>query len=527
MKRILPILILAMLPVFRMMADVRTAVSDLQYTLLMADYRYFDTLNVDHLAETAIRSMLKELDPHTTYLTADEVKAMNEDLGGNFEGIGVRYQMERDTLLVISTVIGGPSEKVGIQAGDRIILVNDTTIAGVKMTTKDIQKRLRGAKGTKVKVSVMRDNEMIDFHITRDKIPVYSIDASYMVDKSVGYIKISRFATTTADELIKAMDELKAQGMTDLIIDLQGNGGGYLQIAVDMASEFLDHNNLVVYTEGLKDPRKNSFAKKHRPFGGRLVVLIDEESASASEIFTGAMQDWDRAVVVGRRSFGKGLVQMPVELPSGAMIRLTIAQYYTPCGRCIQKPYVKGEKDDYAKDIRQRYDRGEFFSADSIHFADSLIYHTNGGRKVYGGGGIMPDVFVPLDTTKISKTHRSLIARGTLNRFVLDYFRNNQKSLHRKYKDFESFNRSFTVSDHIMNDLFDAARKDSITISDTTFTASDIDLIKLQFKAYIANDMYENGSYSRIMNTRQNTFKAALDLILDEKRYSEILNNNR
>ena len=503
-------------------ADIRTAVTDLQYSLMMIDYCYVDTVNAEKLAEEGIRAMLKELDPHSTYMTADEMKAMNEGLGGNFEGIGVRYQMERDTLLVISTVVGGPSEKVGIMAGDRIILVNDTLIAGVKMTTNDIQKRLRGNKGTVVKVSVMRDSEMIDFNITRDKIPVYSVDASYMATPSVGYIKISRFAQTTPEELKKAMSELQEQGMTDLIIDLQGNGGGYLQSAADMAEIFLDRGNLIVYTEGRKETRKEHVGRDHRQFDGKLVVMINEESASSSEIFTGAMQDWDRAVVVGRRSFGKGLVQRPVELPGGAMVRLTIAHYFTPSGRDIQKPYRKGGKEDYGKDLKERYDRGEFFSADSIHLSDSLIFRTNGNRIVYGGGGIMPDVFVPLDTTKLNKTHRSLIAKGTYNHFILDYFKANQKTLKRKYKTFEAFNEGFEITEAMIDELCEAGRKDSVTI-DSADISDGKELLKMQLKANLANDLFEQGAYTRIMNNRINTYKTALDIITDDRRYNEIL----
>lgn len=504
-------------------ADIRSAVGDLQYTIMMIDYGYVDTVNVNKLAEEGIRAMLKQLDPHSTYLTADEMKAMNEDLGGNFDGIGIQYQMERDTLLVIQTIVGGPSEKVGIMAGDQVIFVNDTLIAGKKLSTRDIQKKLRGPKGTVVKVSVQRGNEKIDFNITRDKIPVHSIDASYMAAPGVGYIKISRFAQTTPDELRTAMSDLEKLGMQDVIIDLQSNGGGYLQSAVDMAEMFLDKDKLIVYTQGRNDSRKEFRSRKGHPFSGRVVVMLNEESASSSEIFAGALQDHDRAVIVGRRSFGKGLVQRPVELPGGAMIRLTIAHYYTPCGRCIQKPFERGGKEDYSLDIKQRYDKGEFFSADSIHFADSLQYHTSGGRTVYGGGGIMPDVFVPLDTTRINKTHRALIAKGTYNHFVLDYFRQHQKALKRKYKTFDEFNQKFIITDQMISDLIEAGRKDSVTIDSLHTLPSATDMLKLQIKANLANDLFETGSYMRIMNTSINTYQKALDIITNEKRYREHL----
>ena len=507
-------------------ADVRSAIGDLQNAVLWTDYFYVDSVDANQLAADAIKGMLKELDPHSIYLTLDEVKSMNEGLGGNFEGIGVRYQMENDTLLVINTVIGGPSEKVGIMAGDRIIAVNDTAIAGVKMSNKDIQSRLRGPKGTHVKVTVLREKEKINFNVKRDKIPVFSIDATYMVNEDVGYIKISRFAATTNEEFKEAMSKLEKQGMQHLIIDLQGNGGGYLESATQLASHFLNYGNMIVYTEGRREKRKEHYANLKNPFKGRLVVLIDEESASASEILTGAMQDWDRAVVVGRRSFGKGLVQRPIELPSGAMIRLTIAHYYTPSGRCIQKPFKKGASDAYKRDLNERYKRGEYLSADSIHQNDSLIYTTNGGRTVYGGGGIMPDIFVPLDTTRLTPTHRSLIAKGSVNRYVLDYFKANQKKLSKKYKTFPEYNAGFEVSQEMLDRLYAFGQEDSIKIDSTDLEKSQ-DLLKLQIKASLAADLYEQGTYNQIMNSRQNTFKAAVELITDPNRYNFYLNQGK
>jgi len=503
-------------------ADVRTSISDLQNALLYTDYFYVDSVKTEKLAEDAIRGMLKGLDPHSTYLTSDEVKNMNEGLGGNFEGIGVRYQMEHDTLLIINTVVGGPSEKLGVLAGDRIIAVNDTAIAGVEMTNKEVQRRLRGPKGTLVKVTILREGEKIDFNIIRDKIPVYSVDAFYMATPTIGYIKVSRFALTTPSEVESAMKELTQKGMQSLIIDLQGNGGGYLESAVQLSSLFLNKNEMVVYTEGRREPRKNHYATRDDPFKGKLVVLIDEESASSSEIFTGAIQDWDRGVVVGRRSFGKGLVQRPIELPSGAMIRLTIAHYYTPSGRCIQKPYTKGENEDYRKDLLTRYRNGEFTSVDSIHLPDSLKFHTHGRRIVYGGGAIMPDVFVPLDTTKMTHSHRNLIAKGHFHRYVLDYFKEHQKKLHSTYKDFDEFDKGFEVSDKMVDDLCASAQKDSVKIVKEEIENS-LSIIKMQLKANIATDLFEQGSFSRIMNRRSNTYKTAIDLLSDQKRYQSIL----
>jgi carboxyl-terminal processing protease len=504
------------------LADRRTAITDVQNALLYTEYFYVDSVKSDKLAEDAIRGMLKALDPHSTYLTQDEVKHMNEGLGGNFEGIGVRYQMEKDTLLVISTVVGGPSEKQGILAGDHIVAVNDTSIAGQKMTNKEIQRRLRGPKGSPVKITVLREGERIDFVLTRDLIPVYSVDASYMATPDVGYIRIARFAQTTPIEVEDAMRKLSKEGMENLIIDLQGNGGGYLESAVQLASLFLEKGQMIVYTSGRREPKRVHNATREDAFKGRLVVLIDEESASSSEIFTGAIQDWDRGVIVGRRSFGKGLVQRPIELPSGAMIRLTIARYFTPSGRCIQKPFTKGEGDNYHKDLMTRYKKGEFVSADSIHLEDSLMYSTFGKRIVYGGGGIMPDIFVPLDTTKITKTHRDLMAKGTINRWILAYFKENQKSLHASYESFESFNKGFNISDTDIENLCEMGKKDNINIDANDMEKSDY-LLKLQLKAYLANDLYEQGAYNRIMNQRVPAFKEAVSIISDEDRYYKYL----
>ena len=525
MKNILCSIALSLLGLTSANADIRTAVSDLQNALLYTDYFYVDTVKTEKLAADAIKGMLKELDPHSTYLTRDEVKNMNEGLGGNFEGIGVRYQMENDTLLVISTVVGGPSEKQGIMAGDRIIAVNDSSIAGQHMNNKEIQRRLRGPKGTGVKISVLREQDVIDFDITRDKIPVYSVDAAYMATPQTGYIRVARFALTTPAEVETAIKDLESKGMQNIIIDLQGNGGGYLESAVQLASLFLNYGEMVVYTQGRREPRRVHNANRTNPFRGRMVVMIDEESASSSEIFTGAIQDWDRGVIIGRRSFGKGLVQRPIELPSGAMIRLTIAHYFTPSGRCIQKPFTKGEGEDYYKDIITRFKRGEFLSADSIQLHDSLKYFTNGNRVVYGGGGIMPDVFVPLDTTRINKTHRNLMAKGIINKWTISYFKEHQKKLHNDYDTFEKFDQAFTISDEQIAELCKIANKDSVTIDSLDLEKSK-DLLKMQLKAYIANDLYELGSYNRIMNKRAKAFQEALRIISSEEEYNHYLNKN-
>ena len=391
---------------------------------------YVDKVDEDKLVEEAIIKMLAQLDPHSTYSDAEEVKKMNEPLQGNFEGIGVQFQMIEDTLLVVQPVSNGPSEKVGILAGDRIIAVNDSAIAGVKMSTEDIMKRLRGPKGSKVNLTIVRRGvqDPLVFTVKRDKIPILSLDASYMIQPKIGYIRINRFGATTAEEFKKAMKDLQKQGMKDLILDLQGNGGGYLNAAIDLANEFLGQKELIVYTEGRTAQRSEFFAKGNGEFrDGRLIVLVDEYTASASEIVSGAVQDWDRGIIVGRRSFGKGLVQRPIDLPDGSMIRLTIARYYTPAGRCIQKPY--DSSTDYNKDLIDRFNHGELMNADSIHFPDSLKVQTKKlKRTVYGGGGIMPDYFVPIDTTLYTDYHRKLVGKGVIIKFTMKFIEDHARN---------------------------------------------------------------------------------------------------
>lgn len=397
---------------------------------------YVDSVDEKKLVEDGIRGMLEKLDPHSSYSTPKEVKEMNEPLQGSFEGIGVQFNMAEDTLLVIQPITNGPSEKVGIMAGDRIVAVNDTAIAGVKMSREEIMRRLRGKKGTKVKLTIVRRDVpgKIDFTVKRDKIPVKSIDAVYMIRPGVGYIRIGNFGATTYDEFMQGMTKLQEEGMKSLILDLQDNGGGYLQSAVQIANEFLPKGDLIVYTDGRATRRMEYKAQGNGHFlDGRVVVLVNEFSASASEIVTGALQDQDRGLVVGRRSFGKGLVQRPLDMPDGSMIRLTIAHYYTPSGRCIQKPYKKGDKEDYAMDLDKRLKHGELTNPDSIHFADSLkCYTLRKHRTVYGGGGIMPDHFVPLDTMKYTKLHRQLVAKSIVINQNLKYIDANRKQLRRR-----------------------------------------------------------------------------------------------
>lgn len=535
MKKLLFIVLLGVftLPVFAQTTS-RMAMRKLNLAEYAISQLYVDSVNENSLVESAIVKMLSQLDPHSTYSNPDEVKEMNEPLQGNFDGIGVQFQMMEDTLLVIQPVSGGPSEKVGILAGDRIIAVNDSAIAGVKLSTEDIMKRLRGPKGTKVDLTVLRREvkDLLHFTVKRDKIPLYSLDAAYMIEPGIGYIRVSRFAMTTGKEFLEAMQKLQAKGMVDLILDLQGNGGGYLNAAIDLANEFLGPRELIVYTEGRAEKRSNFFAKGNGHFlQGRLVLLVDEYSASASEIVAGAMQDWDRAVIVRRRSFGKGLVQRPIDLPDGSMIRLTVARYYTPSGRSIQKPYTKSAKDggnavevdfeQYRSDLIVRYNNGELMHADSIHFPDSLKYTTKRlGRTVYGGGGIMPDYFVPMDTTSYTKLHRNLVAKGVINKTSSVYIDTHRKDLQRRFKEFNAFNAGYQVGNDVLDILKEEAEKAKVDLTDEEYQQS-LPLIRTQLKALMARDLWDISEYYQVINTANESVKQALRVLNND--YDRIL----
>lgn len=465
---------------------------------------YVDSVDEKKLVEDGIRGMLEKLDPHSSYSTPKEVKEMNEPLQGSFEGIGVQFNMAEDTLLVIQPITNGPSEKVGIMAGDRIVAVNDTAIAGVKMSREEIMRRLRGKKGTKVKLTIVRRDVpgKIDFTVKRDKIPVKSIDAVYMIRPGVGYIRIGNFGATTYDEFMQGMTKLQEEGMKSLILDLQDNGGGYLQSAVQIANEFLPKGDLIVYTDGRAARRMEYKAQGNGHFlDGRVVVLVNEFSASASEIVTGALQDQDRGLVVGRRSFGKGLVQRPLDMPDGSMIRLTIAHYYTPSGRCIQKPYKKGDKEDYAMDLDKRLKHGELTNPDSIHFADSLkCYTLRKHRTVYGGGGIMPDYFVPLDTMKYTKLHRQLVAKSIVINQNLKYIDNNRKQLRRQYPTFGDFNARYEVPQSLVDKMLEEGEKQKIKPKDDDELQRTLPYLKQQIKALVARDLWDMTEYFQVMN---------------------------
>lgn len=498
----------------------------LQMALYAISNLYVDSTSETKLVEDAIVGMLEKLDPHSNYMDPEETKEMTEPLQGNFDGIGIQFNMLTDTLYVIQVISGGPSEKVGLMAGDRIIMVNDTLIAGVKMKNTDIMKRLRGPKGTEVRVKVQRNNapELIEFKIIRGKIPVFSLDAAYMADKTTGYIRLNRFAASSADEVREAVEKLKAQGMKNLIFDLQGNGGGYLNIAIEIADEFLDKDKLIVYTEGNKQPREEAKSTAGGNFqDGRVVIMVDETSASASEILSGALQDWDRGVVVGRRTFGKGLVQKPLPLPDGSMIRLTVSRYYTPTGRSIQKPYTNGDQDLYNHDLIDRYNRGELMSADSIHFPDSMKYKTlQTERIVYGGGGIMPDIFIPVDTSRYSDYHRKVLASGAINRSAMNYLDKNRSELTKKYPKFSQYKQGFKVTEDMMQDLIALAKEEKVEFNEEQYNLSK-SLMMAQVKALIARDLYEMSEYFQIMNDEIPSYKEALRIINDEEAYNKEL----
>lgn len=491
---------------------------------------YVDTVNESKLVEDAIKGMLEGLDPHSQYSNPEETRELNEPLTGNFSGIGISFNMNQDTLYVIQTVSGGPSERVGILAGDRIVAVNDTVIAGVGMKNSDIMKRLRGPKGTEVNVKVLRRNagvpENIDFTITRADIPIYSVDAAYMVDPKTGYIRINKFAAETAKEVRKALTDLKKQGMEQLILDLVDNGGGYLNASVDLLSELLAPGKLAVYTQGTNSSRQDNLTSPagFKPLfsDGRLVVMTNQYSASASEITSGAIQDWDRGLVVGRRTFGKGLVQRPVPFPDGSMIRLTVAHYYTPSGRDIQKPYKKGDQKAYQDDILERYNNGELMHADSIKYVDSLKVSTlRLKRPIYGGGGISPDKFVPLDTTEFTKYYRNVVAKGVINRFAISFVDKHRKEIKKKFPTDNEFVEGFEITPEILNSLYDMAKADDVEYDEEQARTS-APLFSMILKALIGRDIYDNSTYFKVYNLHDPIFKEALRLINSEE-YDKLL----
>ena len=479
------------------------------------DQFYLEDVDKDELAELAIKSVLKDLDPHSVYISKEEVAEMNEPLVGNFEGVGIQFNILNDSILVVATIAGGPSEKVGVLAGDRIVMIDGEIVAGIGITNKGVVDRLRGAKDTEVGVEIKRIDvkKTLDFKIVRDKIPIFSIDAAYMVNDYIGYIKVNRFAAKTPQEFVEALDKLEEQGMTNLVLDLQGNSGGYLNAAFKMTDEILGHHKLIVYTEGKNSPRNEMKATAYGHYeNGNIVVLIDQYSASASEIMSGAIQDWDRGLIIGRRSFGKGLVQRPLPLPDGGQIRLTIANYYTPSGRFIQKPYTDGV-DSYRKDLANRFSSGELTDSLIQELPDSLKFETKNGRIVYGGGGITPDIYVPLDTSFTTEFYAQTLRKGLINKFTLSYVNQNRKALVEYYPNVETFDQTFMADEEFLAEFLEYCAKEEIDI-DKDQVAKSSKVLGLQLKGLIARNLFSGEAYYYVVNKEMNqSFITAVEAI--------------
>lgn len=490
---------------------------------------YVDTLDMSAIAEKAIITTLKQLDPHSSYIPKKDVEKANEPLEGSFEGVGLTFQMFKDTILVIAPVPGGPSDRVGIMAGDKIIQVDGEDAFGEEITNQWVMDHLRGKKGTEVMVGISRNgaNGLLEFNITRDKIPLNSMDAYFMLDDETGYIKLNRFARNSLDEFREAVAELKSEGMKNLVFDLRGNSGGYLGTAMTISDEFLSAGKSIVYTEGVHSPRQDLNATKEGEFEeGKLIVLINEGSASASEIVAGAMQDWDRGVIIGRRSFGKGLVQRPFRLPDGSVVRLTIARYYTPSGRSIQKPYDNGT-EEYYKDFANRYKHGELMNADSIEFPDSLKYETNKGRTVYGGGGIMPDIFIGFDSLRYNELNASLIRKGVYNGYVNEYMDDKRRYLKKNFSELDLFINKFNLSEDEFDNFIAKATEEEIDIEDEQLNLN-VDFIKLQIKALIARNLFDTGSYYKVLWPEDRVINKALEVLKEDmvyETYGQLLKN--
>jgi len=484
--------------------------SSLQEALDLIKNRYVDNIGLDSLQDDAITEVMNHLDPHSVYIPASDVTAANEDLVGNFEGIGIEFNIFDDTVHVLYVVPNGPSDKAGLQIGDKLLKVDDSTIISKTLPSTDIRKMIRGKSGSSVKLTVLRGNTIQYYHVTRGTIPLPSLDASFMMDKSTGYIKLNKFSETTYKEFMQAMENLQAKGMQQLILDLRDNGGGFVRQAVNVADEFLDGDKLIVYTQGANVQKEEYHAEKEGVFEkGRLVVLVDELTASASEILAGALQDWDRATIIGRRSFGKGLVQGQYDLSDGAAIRLTIARYYTPTGRSIQRPYDKGKKV-YMEEIYDRYQNGELLNADSIHYLKSKPYKTKGGRIVYGGGGIVPDVFVPIDTSIYTRSVTKLYLEGRFNNFVYKYYIHHEKEFD-QYKDPADFAAHYQNSQDAWDQLVVYAEKDSINLRN--IPEKDKENIQDQIKAYLARLKWRTQGYYQVFNNYDPVVKKAMEVL--------------
>jgi len=489
----------------------------------MIKFAYVDSVNESKLVEKAIVETLKELDPHSMYISKKDLQRANEELVGNFEGIGVQFEILKDTINIVHPIPGGPSERLGILSGDKIIKIEGEDVTGKKVTNQFVFDRLRGKKGTRVNISIRRSGkkDLIDYTIVRDKIPINSIDAAYMIEPGIAYINLTRFSSTSMKEFTDAMSKLKEQGIQSLILDLRNNGGGYMNTAIELADQFLGARKTIVYTQGRMSAREDYYSTDKGMFEkGKVVIMINENSASASEIVSGAIQDLDRGIIVGRRSFGKGLVQRPFQLPDSSEVRLTTARYYTPSGRCIQKSYSEGV-DKYYEDYSTRYKHGEMENSDSIKFPDSLKYHTAGGRIVYGGGGIMPDVFIPLDTTPFTDYFLNLRRKNVINMFVGDFVDKNRKDLQKKYPEFDGFDKNFIVDDSFMKDFLVLAEKQGVKMNDKEYALSET-LIRSQIKSLIAQKLWDVNASFRIINREDHEVQKAIEVIKNDALFDKL-----
>lgn len=506
--------------------EVETSMIKYGRLMQLIENYYVDTANIEKLTETAVVEVLGKLDPHSVYISKKELAEMNEPLEGNFEGIGISFNILRDTLRVVTTIPGGPSEKAGLIPGDRIMVIDEKPVAGTGLKNKDVMDMLRGEKGTQVKLKIQRSGEedQLSFTIIRDKIPIHSLDAAYMLDAQNGYIKLSRFSATTTDEFSEAIKGLKKNPeFKNLVLDLRGNGGGYLKTAIELADQFLGPQRLVVYTKGVHEPRKDYKSSAQGEFEqGRLVVLIDEGSASASEIVAGAIQDWDRGILIGRRSFGKGLVQQPFPLTDGSVIRLTTAHYYTPSGRGIQKPYDKGV-DEYRRDYLNRFENGELFTRDSIHLDKAQSFNTlKNNRLVYGGGGVMPDVFVPMDTSSNYRFYNMLIRQNILYEVTMDHLISNRERITKEFPRFEDFRLHYVVPEKVVEEMIRKAKEEKIE-ADSTATGFARPLIQKQVKALLARDLYGMDHYFKVLNEDEPVIREALKVLKEPDEYEQLL----
>ena len=498
-------------------SDPASTVEKFNTLLYYIEQMYVDSVDSEALVEAAIEHMLEELDPHSVYISSEELAEANEPLNGNFDGIGIQFNILKDTIFVVSPIAGGPSEKLGIQAGDKIVTIDGENVAGIGITNTDVMRLLKGPKGTEVSVGVKRNRvkNPIEFDIVRDRIPIYSVDATFMIDDEIGYIKVNRFAKTTMRELREGIASLKDQGMNSLVLDLQGNGGGLLNTAIEMADEFLSEDKLIVYTEGRVFPKDETFARRTGMFEkGRLIVLVDEGSASASEIVSGAIQDWDRGLIVGRRSFGKGLVQRPVQLPDGSAVRLTVQKYYTPAGRCIQKPYDDGV-EAYRMEKYERYENGELMSLDNLELPDSLKFKTNiKHRTVYGGGGILPDIFTPIDTTYASEYFSQILRSGAMNQYILAYVDQHRSEFESSYPTPESFINNYQLTDDVLKGMIAYAEKEEIPFSEEDWNTSKV-AIEIRTKALIGRNLFDYSVFYKVVNVLNPAYKKAVQVLRD------------